>query len=114
MNFYEYVRNAWMSNQRAQINYTAGYICFIKPTDSISNPRWQNQYLSTFLVNYTEVKYLHADDLILSSSDSCHQEAAVEHIISQVLGWYFVTAIRKQDIEVNSKHVWCLQLVSIG
>ena len=28
MNFYEHVRDAYIFNQGAQINYTAGYICF--------------------------------------------------------------------------------------
>ena len=114
MNFYEHVRDARMSNRGAQINYSAGYICFIKPTDGVSNPRWQNQYLSASLVDHTEVKYLRADDFILSSSDLRHQGAAVQHTISQVLGRYFATAMRKQKIEVNGKHVRCLRLVSIG
>ena len=97
-----------MSNWRAQINYTAGHICFISPTDGVSNTRWQNQYLLVSLVDHTEVKYLRAGDFILSSSDLRHQGVVVRHTISQVLGWYFATIMRKQKIEVNSKYVWCL------
>ena len=39
MNFFEHMRNAQMSNRGAQINYTARFICFIKPTNGVSNPR---------------------------------------------------------------------------
>lgn len=72
MNFYKYIHNTQMSNREAQINYTIGYISFIKPINGVSNPRWQNQYLSATLVDYTEVKYLYADDFIFSSSDFYH------------------------------------------
>ena len=77
MNFYKHVRDARMSNWGAYINYIAGYICFIKPTNGVSNLRWQNQYLLTSLVNHTEVRYLCTDDFILSFSDFCHQMVVV-------------------------------------
>ncbi len=47
MNFYEYVRDACIFNQGAQINYTAGYICFLGPSEQYENGHssdctWQN------------------------------------------------------------------------
>ncbi len=47
MNFYEYVRDACIFNQGAQINYTTGYICFLGPYEQsederASNCTWQN------------------------------------------------------------------------
>ncbi len=106
INFYEHVRDARIFNQGAQINYTTGYICFLGLSEQYENGHpsdctWQNQYLSSSLIDRTAVNALHADDFHLSSADIRHKGKAVRYMVSGVLGRYFAKAMRKQKVEID-------------
>lgn len=105
MNFYEHVRDARMFNQGAQVNYTAGYVCFMRPlnqsADGDSSYTWQNQYLSANLIDRAAVNDLSAEDFTLSSSDLDHRGDAVRHTVSEVIGRYFAKAMCKQKILID-------------
>lgn len=65
---------------------------------------------------YKERNIIHClfKSFTLSPIDLCHQGPVVRHTINEVLSWYFIIAMQEQKIEINSKHIKCLQLVSIG
>ncbi len=118
MNFYEHMRDAHIFNPGAQINYTAGYICFLGPFEQYENGHpsdctWQNQYLSSSVIDRTAVNALHADDFHLLSADIWHRREAVRHMISGVLGRYFAKAMCKQKVEIDGIPFMLLLLIHI-
>lgn len=118
MKLYEHVRDACIFNRRAQINYTAGYVCFLGPFDQsengrLSNCTWQNQYLSASLIDRTAVHDLRANNFFLSFADIQHRGHTVQHTVSRVLGRYFAKAMRKQKAEIDGILFMSLSLIYI-
>lgn len=108
INFYKQVHNTWIFNHRAQVNYIAGYICFIdfpysSRDDFLNNfsDSWHNQYLFTSLINCAIVNKYNADNLILLDTDQLYKMAAIQHIMCEILDYYFTKAMQNQKIKLD-------------
>ncbi len=62
---------------------------------------WQNQYLSTRLIDCIAVIALCANDFLLSLADRQLRGNTVRYTISGVLSHYFAKAMRKQKVELD-------------
>lgn len=103
MNFYENARDQRIFNRSSLVNYTAGYICFMKTPNMMEDmaDSWEEQYIDSNQVDQKLVNELTNEDFDLSEADFTHQSAAIRYTISDVLGQYFATAMRRQKNDRN-------------
>lgn len=87
MNFYENIRNQQIFNCNALVNYTAGYICFMKTAKGIKNPdiSWEDKYLDRSQIDRRLVNQLRNKDFGLTQADFDHQLVMIRYSISGVL-----------------------------
>lgn len=97
MNFYENVRNQRLFNRSSLLNYTAGYICFMKTNHRIEDgaDSWEEQYIDDSQIDRKLVNELKNEDFDLTQADQDYCSAAIRYIISGVLHQYFATAMRR-------------------
>lgn len=98
MNIYENTRDQRIHNRSALMNYTAGYICFMKTPGSMdgSGDTWAERYIDSDPIDRKLVNDLTCDDFDLDEEDISHRSAAVRYSISEVLSQFFHTAMQKQ------------------
>ncbi len=87
MNFYENIRDQRIFNRNALVNYTAGYICFMKTPNGIDNPdhSWEDQYLDRSQIDRRLVNQLRNKDFELTQADFDYRSAMIRYSISGVL-----------------------------
>ena len=117
MNFYENVHDQKIYNYSSLISYIAGYICFIKTSNSIKNPTnsWKNNYIDSSQVDKRLVNQMREYKFELKQVDKDYWLAAIQYNISRILKKYFATAMWKEknnrNIEIYQK--WLLFLPDI-
>lgn len=101
MNFYEHIRDQRLHNKGHQVNYTAGYLCFM-PTDN-SNPEtsWEDRYLDANQVNYNAVNDLTMEDFVLGPEVIKHCARSVQYILSNIFARHFPRSLFKQKVMRN-------------
>ncbi|MCJ1342648.1 hypothetical protein MMC31_000835 [Peltigera leucophlebia] len=90
MNFYEKVREQRMYNQNHQVNYTAGYICFMKG----------NEYLYSSSVDYSAVNSFEPEDFLPDDSALKHHCESAQYILSNIFEQYFSKQLRHQKQKI--------------
>lgn len=96
MNFYKKVRDQQMYNQAHQVNYTAGYVCFMKG----------NGYLYNSTLDYNAVNCLTPADFLHGPSETLYYLASVKYMLSHVMEQYFRKQMWYQKINVGPKETW--------
>lgn len=95
------MRNTYIFNYEAQINYTARYIYFINfsfflkaSKDDFLDSNFQyKQYLSINSIDYFGVNKLSIKDFIFLYIDYVNRTVAIQHIMSELVNCYFIKAI---------------------
>lgn len=85
-----------MYNQAHQVNYTVGYVCFIKG----------NGYLDNSTLDYNAVNCLTPADFLHSPSETLYHLDSVKYMLSHVMEQYFGKQMRYQKIKVCLKETW--------
>ncbi len=97
MNFYEHVWDQRLHNRSAIVNYTAGYICFMKtPEEGREDNTWLERYINSTKIDRRLVNTVVNKDFDLTQTDHDHRSAANRYIFSEVLGQYFSRLMHKQ------------------
>ena len=97
MNFYEYVRDQQLHNQSAIVNYTAGYICFMKTLEEgRKDDTWLERYIDLTQIDRKLVNDVISKDFDLTQTDHDHRSATNRYIFSEVLNQYFSGMMHKQ------------------
>lgn len=97
MDIYEHVQDQWLHNQSTIVNYTTGYICFIKTSkESRKDNTWFEYYMDLTKMNQRLVNTFVNKDFDLIQTDHDYRSAANWYISSKVLGQYFSGLIYKQ------------------
>ena len=71
MNVYEHACDQRIHNHSALVNYTVGYICFIKTPGSIDNSddTWAKRYINDDQINWNLINKLRYDEFELDKDD---------------------------------------------
>lgn len=102
MNFYKSVRDQRLHYRSAMVNYTAGYICFTKtPGEDDRDITWAEQYIDSNQIDQRLVNEPTNEEFDLGEADLSHRLVVNRHTISEVLGQYFSTSMRKQKNNYN-------------
>ena len=103
INFYENVCNQRLFNRSSLLNYTAGYIYFMKTNHCIEDSanRWEEQYINNSQIDWKLINELRNKDFDLTQADQDHCSAAIRYIIPRVLHQYFATAMHRQKNDCN-------------
>ena len=103
MNVYEHSRDQRIHNRSVLLNYTAGYVCFMKTPGSAddSNDTWAERYIDAHQIDRTLVNKLTCEDFELRAEDISHRSAVVRYSISEVLSQFFSGAMNKQKNSHN-------------
>lgn len=109
INFHKHLRNTYIFNCRAQINYTARCIYFldflhfsrVSGDNSLDFNFWHKQYFSATSIDPTVVNKLGAKSFIFLDMEHFYKAAAIQHIISEVIGRYFAKDMQNQKTELN-------------
>ena len=96
IDFYKNVRDQQLHNQSAIINYTARYICFIKPLeDNREDDTWLERYIDLDQIDQRLVNTLANEDFDLTQPDRDYRSATNRYIFSEILGQYFSKSMHK-------------------
>ncbi|WP_375449348.1 hypothetical protein [uncultured Nostoc sp.] len=97
MDFYENVRDQQIHNWSAILNYTAGYVCFIKTLEeSREDDTWFERYIDSLQIDRRLVNTVANQDFDLTQADHDYRSATNRYIFSEVLGQYFSKSMHKQ------------------
>lgn len=71
MNYYEHVRDQRLFNKSEQVNYTAGYLCFMTtPSSETEIDSWQESYLCADQIDRRLVNELKDEDFAQDMKDA--------------------------------------------
>lgn len=88
------MRDTCIFNQRAKINHTVGYICFLSFYEQSEDEHtldciWRNQYLSASLIDCITVNTFCVNEFFFSLVDKQLRRNTVKHTICEVFGSLF-------------------------
>ncbi len=97
MNFYEHIRNQRLHNRSAIVNYTAGYLYFMKtPKEGREDNTWLECYIDSTEIDRRLVNTVVNENFDFTQTDHDHWSAANRYIFSEVLSQYFSRSMHKQ------------------
>ncbi len=96
MDFYENVQDQRLHNRGVIVNYTARYICFMKPSEGgREDDTWLERYINSDQIDRRLVNTLTNEDFDLTQPDRDHRSATNRYIFFEVLGQYFSKSMHK-------------------
>lgn len=90
INFYEYVWNQQLYNWSTLVNYTSGYIYFMKTSEEVEKDNtWLEGYIVLTQIDQRLVNDLINKDFNLKKTDLNYWSAANQYIIFEVFSQFF-------------------------